>query len=124
MEASDEGKKWCNFIDKLADGGVPSSKFYVLEDHLQPLVQEGSASPKVELVTPTEQQVKQAQMQLKRNLVNSSRVRKFVKMKPKQKSRLVKNIKKTKPKSKPKSKKPKVSKKRKIVKRARKKKKF
>ena len=69
MEHTDVEKNWINFFDNMADGNVkPSSNFYVLEDHIANQQGAAAASSPITLVTPTQQQVQQAESQLKRKL--------------------------------------------------------
>ena len=97
---SNEDKRWIDFYDKMGDGKIPyNSRFYVIDDYPSP-PQEGSGDPPVQFVSPTQQQVDQARLQLKRNLTSK------VKPVKKKKRRMTggKAKRKTKPKAKPKKK--------------------
>ena len=63
------------FFDMMRQGRIPyKSDFYVIEDYVSNTNQQGSMEPAIQLVTPTQQQVQQAKLQLMRNL--SARVSK------------------------------------------------
>lgn len=67
MDTSNEDQRWIDFYDKMGDGKIPyNSKFYLIDDYTSP--QEGCGTPSLQIVSPTQQQVEQARMQLKRNI--------------------------------------------------------
>ena len=70
--ADKEQMMWNIFFRKMAEGKVPyQPKFYCIEDYVtdDEINQEGhGAEPTVQLIAPTQQQVKQAKEQLKRKL--------------------------------------------------------
>ena len=67
MSHTDEQKQWIEFYDRMADGKIPyNSNVYFVDDYIS---QEGGAS-NVQLITPTQSQVQQARMQLKRKIVS------------------------------------------------------
>lgn len=89
MEHTEEDKRMIAFFDALSEGKIPyNSKMYFVEEaSRQHPDQEGSAA--IQLVTPSQQQVEQAKMQLKRKLaVAIPKIRK--------KRRVVKRVKKVK----------------------------
>ena len=101
MERTAEEQKFINFYDDIAEGKIPCNRgmYYFDCNPSERQDQEGSAA--IQLVTPTQQQVEQAKMQLKRKVV--SRVpapkRRRVASKArvaKQKSRKTKKVKKVK----------------------------
>lgn len=72
MSFTDEQKQYIDFYSKMADGQIPYSSSYIIDE---PSQQEGRAV-NVELVTPTEAQVRQAEMQLGRKIASAPRKRK------------------------------------------------
>ena len=72
MEYTKEQRKYIDFFKKMAQGKIPhQSQFYCIDNYM-PEYQEnqtGSAMPNITLVTPTQQQVEQAKMELQRNAV-------------------------------------------------------
>ena len=99
MEHTEEDKRMIAFFDALSDGKSPyNSKMYFLEEaSRQQPEQEGSAA--IQLVTPSQQQVDQAKMQLKRKLAVAI-------PKARKKRRVVKRVKKVKRRTTQKKKKP------------------
>ena len=74
MSYSKEEQQWINFYDKMADGKIPyNPQFYRIDDFDQPDLQEGSAESNLTMVSPTEAQVNQAKMQLKRKIATTPR---------------------------------------------------
>lgn len=74
MSYSAEEQQWINFYDKMAEGKIPySPQFYQIDDYSQSDPQEGSAESNITLVSPTEAQVNQAKMQLKRKIALTPR---------------------------------------------------
>ena len=65
-----EDKKWMMFFDMMREGRIPyKSDFYVVEDYIPNTNnQQGSMEPTIQYVTPTQQQVEQAKLQLMHNL--------------------------------------------------------
>ena len=101
MSYSPEEQQWITFYDKMGDGKVPyCPKFYQIDDFIHPDAQQGSADSGLTLVSPTEAQVNQAKMQLKRKLtatprpVKRRRINKTKKTKKKPKKKAKKQIKK------------------------------
>ena len=74
---SAEDKKGIKFFDMMAEGKIPyRPDFYVVEDYVTDETnQEGSMEPNIQLVSPTQQQVDQAKMQLVSNLSNTRKRR-------------------------------------------------
>ena len=67
---AEEDKKWMKFFDMMREGRIPyKSDFYVIEDYIPNTNnQQGSMEPTIQLVTPTQQQVEQAKLQLMHNI--------------------------------------------------------
>ena len=95
MNFSEEEKEFIDFYDKMGDGKIPyNPNFYLVKDYTQ----EGAADSNITLVSPTEAQVNQAKMQLKRKLVMTPtpvKRRRIIKAK-KRKSKKKTTMKKTK----------------------------
>ena len=72
MEYTKEQRKYIDFFKKMAQGKIPhQSRFYCIDDCMPEYRdnQTGSAMSNITLVTPTQHQVEQAKMELKRNAV-------------------------------------------------------
>ena len=69
-----EQLKWIIFFRKMAEGKIPHQrKFYCIDDHVtndevNAEYQTGGEVPTIQLVTPTQQQVEQAKVQIKREV--------------------------------------------------------
>ena len=68
----DEQLKWNIFFRKMAQGKIPYPRtFYCIDDHVtdDEINQEGHGTkPTIQLITPTQQQVQQAEAEVKRHL--------------------------------------------------------
>ena len=72
MEYTEEQRKWIDFFKKMAQGKIAhQAKFYCIDDCMPEYQnqQKGGAVPKIQLVTPTQQQIEQAKAELKRTTV-------------------------------------------------------
>jgi len=70
-----EQLKWIIFFRKMAQGKIPHRpKFYCIDDHVTDneinaeYQKGGSVKPTIQLITPTQQQVQQAEAEVKRTL--------------------------------------------------------
>lgn len=122
MERTAEQQKLITFFDGMAEGKVPyNANMYYVDDYTptEEKEQEGAAAPPIQIVSPTQQQVEQAKVHLKRKLVmrlppaKKRRVTKKKRAKPKKtKATQKKKPKKTKTKAKrkkTKAKRPKIA---------------
>ena len=104
MEHTGEERRLIEFFDNMAEGKIPyNSKMYVVDDYTPPCTesdvdQQGAAALK--LVTPTQQQVEQAKVQLKRNVIArlpATKQRKVKKRSFKKRRQSIKKVKRRKP---------------------------
>ena len=75
----DEQLKWNIFFRKMAQGKIPyQRKFYCIDDHVtdEEINQEGRGTkPTIQLITPTQQHVQQAEAEVRKHLEEATPTR-------------------------------------------------
>ena len=76
-----EQLKYIIFFRKMAEGKIPHQpRFYCIDDHVSDdeinaeYQKGGNAEPTIQLITPTQQQVQQAEAEIKRNIEEATKV--------------------------------------------------
>ena len=75
MEFTTDQRKWIDFFKKMGQGKIAYNKKFYCIDNSMPEYQDpqhGGALPPIQLVTPTQQQIEQAKLEIKRNAINKA----------------------------------------------------